>query len=146
MGVQAMRKPRAIIYDDEIVIVQMLERYFSKRGYEVLSYTEPNVCPLYEKCADSCTELNPCGDIVLTDLRMPKMTGIELLQRQAQRGCKIDTRNKAIMSAQFADEDERRIAGLDCSLFEKPFQLAVISNWINECEKRFDLSRPLTTH
>jgi CheY-like chemotaxis protein len=83
-----MRKPRAIIYDDDAVVLDMLTQYFVKRSYQVYSYNEPVVCPLYESLADSCENLAPCADVMISDFQMPKMKGTELFQRQAKRGCK----------------------------------------------------------
>jgi len=43
-----MRKPRAIIFDDDIFILILLKDFFLMRGYEVLHLSGPTiVCPLY---------------------------------------------------------------------------------------------------
>ena len=44
-----MRKLKVIIFDDEVMILHMLNRWFSQKGYEVLTFNEPAVCPIYEK-------------------------------------------------------------------------------------------------
>ncbi|NJD56621.1 MAG: response regulator [Nitrospirae bacterium] len=137
-----MRRPRAMILDDEPTIVTAMRRYFIRRGYEVLCFTDPVVCPLYEGSA-RCDKKHPCADVVLTDLKMPRMTGIELLELQSQRGCKADMRNKAIMSAYFDEGVLERIRALGCSYFNKPFELSELSDWLGRIEKRIDLSRPL---
>ena len=138
-----MRKPRIIILDDESLILDMLGRFFGQKGYEVASSTEPIICPLYEKGAESCEQSFPCADVVITDLKMPKMSGIELLERQTQRGCKLDIRNKAVMSAHFDEDSMKRIRNLGCAYFEKPFRLSALLGWLHECEQRINLSQPL---
>ena len=138
-----MRKPRVIILDDEPLILDMMGRFLAQRGYEVVSLTEPVICPLYEKGADGCEQAVACADVVITDLKMPKMSGIELLERQTQRGCKLDIRNKAVMSAHFDEDSMKRIRNLGCAYFEKPFRLSGLSGWLHECEQRIDLSQPL---
>jgi DNA-binding response OmpR family regulator len=65
---QNMRKPRVIIYDDDVNILNLLKDFFSRIDYEVLTYSEPIVCPIREKNADNCIDHNPCADIILTDL------------------------------------------------------------------------------
>ena len=135
-----MRKPRIIILDDEPLILDMLGRFFGQRGYEVFLSAEPVICPLYEKSAESCEQLLSCADVVITDLKMPKMSGIELLERQTQRGCKLDIRNKAVMSAHLDEDAMKRIRNLGCTYFEKPFRLSALSGWLHECEQRIDLS------
>jgi len=138
-----MRKPRVIILDDEPLVLDMLGRFFTHKGYEIFSSAEPIICPLYERCAESCEKMVPCADVVITDLKMPKMTGIELLERQTQRGCKLDIRNKAVISAHFDDDSIKRINELRCAHFEKPFRLSVLSEWLHKCEQRTDFSKPL---
>ena len=138
-----MRKPRVIIYDDDTIILDMLGHFFAKRGYEVCSYNRPTVCPPNEGLADSCENLSPCADVIISDYKMPEMTGIELLQRQSKRGCTIDSKMKAIMSG-YADEGLMvQCRDLGCRFFEKPFALSELSNWLSECEKHFDLSQQL---
>lgn len=139
-----MRKPRVIIFDDEITVLDMLERYLRDSGYEVYSYTEPIVCPLTEKCEESCKELDPCADVVLTDFRMPCMNGIEILERQSQRGCKLDIRNKAVLSSHMDQADHEKIKKLGCAFFQKPFTLSQLFEWLGECTKRINLSQPLS--
>jgi len=138
-----MRKPRVIIYDDDTIILDMLGHFFVKRGYEVCSYNSPTVCPPLEGLADSCENLSPCADVIISDYKMPEMTGIERLQRQSKRGCTVDSKRKAIMSGHADEGLMAQCRDLGCRFFEKPFVLSELSSWLSECEEHFDLSQQL---
>jgi len=138
-----MRKPRAIIFDDEIILLDLFKKWMVQRGYEVLTYHEPIVCPLYEKHADTCIQEHKCADLVITDFKMPLMTGLELLQSQHKRGCKLDVKHKAVISGDLESENKRLITEMGVSFFQKPLMIPEFSEWLNGCEKRIDLSLPL---
>ena len=137
-----MRKPRVIIYDDDVLILHMLEMFFSMRRYETRLISSPIVCP-YERLADRCEKFSQCADLIISDFKMPNMTGVELFRSQASRGCRLDSRMKAIMSGYSDDELAAQCKDLGCKLFRKPFALPELSAWVTECEKLFDLSQPL---
>ena len=136
-----MRKIRIIIFDDDVVTLRLLKILLTDRNYEVLSFNEPIICPIYEKNTGNCTKDNQCADIIITDFEMPKMNGSELLQKQSERGCKVDIRNKAIISGNI--DNENVIKKLGYAFFKKPIELSELIEWLNECEKRVDLSLPL---
>ena len=138
-----MRKPRVMIFDDEPTLLELLEICFVKWGYEVFSYRTPVVCPLNGSSAGSCESHAQCADLVISDFQMPRMTGIELFQLQAQRGCKVDRKMKAIMSGHSDGELLAQCKDLGYRFFEKPFACSDLSGWVSECEKNFDLSKPL---
>jgi CheY-like chemotaxis protein len=138
-----VRKRRAIIYDDNEVILEMLKSFLANRDYEVICFNEPSACPIYGEDAKSCPKTGQCADVMITDLKMPRMTGIELLRQQADRGCKLDVRNKVVISGYAGEEDFEAIRKLGCAFFKKPFELSELSEWLDECEKRIDLSLPL---
>jgi len=137
-----IRKPRVMIIDDEAIFLDSLKRWLSRRNYEVFTFNNPTVCPVYEKKTGNCMKENPCADIIITDFNMPGMNGFEFLQYQSQRGCKIDKRNKAIVSGYIDYETIEIINKSDYSFFEKPLDLSLMSDWLNECKKRIDLSLP----
>lgn len=138
-----MRKPRVIIYDDDVTVLDMLKTFLIRRGYEVLAFNEPISCPIYEKLASCCEVAYACADITISDFNMPRMNGIQLLELQSQRKCKIDIRNKAIISGHFSDETLREIENMGCSFINKPFRLSEIAHWLDTCANRMDLSRPV---
>jgi DNA-binding response OmpR family regulator len=141
-----MRKPRAIIFDDEICILNLLKDFFLMRGYEVLSFSDPaTVCPLYGDEGDICRNDHPCCDIMVTDFAMPGVNGVELLEFQARKGCKLDTRNKSVISGYMDDRNRQRVSELGCNFFQKPFTLYALSEWLSACENRIDLGSPLAT-
>ena len=141
-----MRKPRAIIFDDEIFILNMLKDFFLMRGYEVLSYNDPTaICPNYGDEGDTCRNDHPCSDIMITDFQMPGVNGLELLEFQARKGCKLDNRNKAVISGYIDDRSRQRVSELGCNFLQKPFTLYALSEWLGACEKRVDLESPLAT-
>ncbi len=137
-----MRKPRVTIYDDSVIVLDILDRFFKEKGYEVDSYSSAVVCK-YENIIDSCENHSPCADIVISDYMMPKMNGIELFQRQLERGCKVDMKMKAIMSGYSDEELVKQCEQLGCKLFAKPFKFSELSGWLSQCEKNFDLSQKL---
>jgi CheY-like chemotaxis protein len=138
-----MRKPRAIVIDDEEIIVHLLKDFFSARDYEVLSYTRPVICPICDDGEISCNTDYPCADVIITDFNMPGMNGLKLLQEQATHGCKLMRENKAVMSGYIDGEDQEQIKRLGYAFFQKPIEFADLSDWLDECEKRMDLSKPL---
>jgi response regulator RpfG family c-di-GMP phosphodiesterase len=71
------RRPVVLIVDDEPRIVSSLLRVLRREGYELLSAERPeDALRLVEERAIDC---------VLSDYKMPSMTGIDLLERIARR-------------------------------------------------------------
>ena len=138
-----MRKRRAIIYDDHELILKILGDYFVMRGYEVVAFERPVVCPVYDKNMESCEKGLACADIVLSDFRMPEMNGLDLLKAQAHRGCKIPIQNKAIMSGYTDDNLRQTVQEAGYMFFAKPFSFGLVAEWLSEREPHMDLSQPL---
>jgi len=138
-----MRKKRALIFDDDVFILKLLKEVLLNMDYEVFTFNEPTVCPIYEKNAEHCNQNAPCADILITDFEMPKMNGIELLQNQIQRGCPVDTTSKAVISGRGSIGNDEAIKQLGVSFFKKPINIGEISKWAKECEQHIDLSQPL---
>ena len=138
-----MRKPRVVIFDDEPTLLELLELCFAKWGYEVFSYRTPVVCPLNGSSSGSGECSAPCADLVISDFQMPRMTGIELFKLQAERGCKVDRKMKAIMSGHADGELLTQCEDLGYRFFEKPFSCSDLTEWLSECKKNFDLSKQL---
>ncbi len=135
-----MRNSRIIIFDDDTRILDVLYIYFSVRNFEVQSFSEPVLCSTLNN-SNCC--LSPCADIIIIDLQMARINGIELLNHQAQRRCPINIRNKAIMSGAVPDEYIDKIKGLADNFFQKPFHMEKLYAWTKDCVSRSDLSQPL---
>lgn len=138
-----MRKIRINIFDDDPTNIKLYAAIVSARNYEVYANDRAVVCPVYATPVEGCGRLKPCADIILTDNQMPQMTGIEMLLEQQRRGCRIDIRNKAVASADFDTAQRKIVEGLGCAVFHKPFRLNDIVAWLDDCERRVDLSLPL---
>jgi len=138
-----MRKPRAVVIDDEEIVVHLIKNYLCARNYEVLSYTRPVICPILDEKGNHCNSDYPCADIVITDFRMPGMNGLELLQAQSKHGCKLTRENKAVMSGHIDQESYMQIKRLGHAFFQKPIDFSHFSAWLDKCEKKVDLSGPL---
>jgi CheY-like chemotaxis protein len=71
------RRPVVLIVDDEPRIISSLLRALRREGYELLSAERPeDALRLVEERAIDC---------VLSDYKMPAITGLELLERIAKR-------------------------------------------------------------
>jgi CheY-like chemotaxis protein len=134
-----MRKLRVNIVDDDVNNLKILRLIMTQRDYEVSTFDRPVVCPIYDAQQDQC--IKPCADIIITDYQMPQMTGIEMLLQQAQMGCKVDRRNKILMSADTYNIKEKIIEELGCAFFSKPIKFGDFFAWLDDCEKRIDLSK-----
>jgi CheY-like chemotaxis protein len=137
-----MRKPRAIIYDDDSTLLLLVKNLFTQRGYDVLAYQKPQSCPLYGEEAD-CENLRPCADVILSDYKMPGMTGTEMLREQSLRRCRVPAENRAIMSGYLDEKGRKSVLELGSVFFQKPFSFNDLSAWLEEREQLMDLSQPL---
>src|SRR5574337_82158 len=115
-----MRKRRAIVYDDDPSVLSFLKDFFSSIDYEVLTYQKPVVCPLSREDEGRCDKRYPCADVIITDYQMPRMSGLELLQEQARRGCKVPAKNKAIMTGLSDDGIQKEAEKAGVAFFQKP--------------------------
>ena len=75
--------PRILIVEDELNMVRTLTKILGRRGYAVSSAPDGNEA-LRQLDSDSF-------DVVLTDLKMPGMDGMELLRRIHERGLDLPT-------------------------------------------------------
>ena len=121
--------PRILIVDDEKAIRSLLDRAFTKAGYEV-------------RTAEGGLEgLDLCApepfDVVLSDVRMPVMNGHELVRRVVMR-----SRNtRCVLMSGFDDIicQGCGVANQPCTLLPKPFAPApAISVITAHLENRLD--------
>jgi CheY-like chemotaxis protein len=143
MGKKNMRKKRAVIYDDDYIVLSVLKEYFSLIDYEVFTFQSPVICPLGEIEKNTCPKPYPCADIVLSDFNMQEMDGITLFRHQLQMDCKVDIRNKAIMSGYLEEQHNKILGELGIHFFQKPINFSDLATWIDQCEQRINLYQPL---
>jgi len=133
---------RVLVFDDHQEILNLLKVVFDSRGYEVLTYPHPGACPIFEHESCSCPEGQSCTDIILTDINMPVMRGIDFIEKQLGKGC--NCKYLALMSGDFTGEDVRRAEQLGLKFFRKPFEIGDIFDWLDQIEPKINPQRRLT--
>ena len=139
-----MEKLRIIVFEDDPALATMLEHAFLHTRHDVHIFADPTdhlVCHDHEA---PCPPDKPCAEVILSDHMMPNITGIDLLLHQKKRNCKIADTNKAIMTgAVIGTELKVTIEKLGCQMFKKPFKVAEILKWVDECAERvFEKRQP----
>ncbi len=117
------KKPLVFVVDDDALIRNNLERYLSQSGWEVKAISDGFEVLLL------CMYLIP--DLIISDMRMPKLDGITLLQ-----GLHNNEQTKKIpvilMSAFATDELMEKAKDLGAEFFLiKPFTLFYLGWVIN---------------
>ena len=136
-------KIRAIVLEDNDAVRETLSIILKLRGYEVLAFPDPGVCIAQLTHESDSLKEHSCCDILITDVRMPGMTGLEYLEGQKQQGCKIP--NVAVMSGSWTEAELEQAQRLNCRVFEKPFVLEELNHWLSQSEKRISPDRELST-
>jgi CheY-like chemotaxis protein len=134
-------KLRALIFDHQSEMCEMLRSIFAQRGYEVFTYPEPGLCPLKARSQCRCPADTVCADVILSDVQMPGGTGIDFVQALLEKGCHRP--HIALMCGSWSQSDIERAARLGCKLFKKPFRLAEVSEWLDQMERSISPQRHL---
>lgn len=134
-------KIRVIVFDDNDFIRLRVSQILSEKGYEVFEFTEAGNCPLRLRKECSCPLTHACADIIITDINMPGMTGLEFIQNQLKQGCRV--KHWTVMTFQWTSEQIDQAKRFGCHMLEKPFEEEVV-NWLVKCEKTIDPHRILS--
>ena len=120
------REKRIMIVDDEISILNLLKDFFTRTGYEVLTFDLP-------KAALKSFAETPFP-IVLTDLNMPEMHGLELIRQMK----KITSDIKIIVLTGYGEKEEiveaLRLGVSD--FIDKPIELKAIKDAVEKASFR----------
>jgi CheY-like chemotaxis protein len=138
---ESSTKLRIILLDDNDVLRTMLTEILADRGYEVFAFSNPAICPLQMMPACRCTGNQRCTDILISDLDMPKMTGLDFIENQKKKNCKCQ--HVALMSGSWTEQDLLRAQQLGCKTFPKPLPFQEFCEWLDEVEKSIEPLREL---
>lgn len=128
---------RVIVFEDDPALANLLKHALHSRGHKVSIFSDPTLCPVFKDHKTDCTSKTPCADVIISDQMMPNMTGLDFFKLQRERGCMAYDANKAILtgSAMRADLQEE-VNALGYTLFKKPFKVAEVLAWVDECATR----------
>lgn len=128
---------KVVMIDDDSTMVQLFKTMLKRSNYSnVEVVTDLSMCPLLQTNQCECTSEQSCADAVIVDIMMPGMNGIEFLELQKARGCKIPEQNRALMTAGAKLNYKRAAQKLGCHIFFKPFKLTEIEQWLDESRMR----------
>ena len=88
--------PIVLIFDENDVLCESLEKILGERKYEVFTYSDRGVCPLFHTVDHIAMSDSVCSDIIISDLYLPNIDGLKLIKDRIANGCKVKCR--ALMS------------------------------------------------
>ena len=135
-------KPRVLIFEDNDFLRSTLKNILVSNGYEVYDFSNPGMCPQYLSSNQNCLWDDSCSDIIISDVNMPVETGLEFIKNRLNLGCKIKFR--ALMSADWTESDLQYAQKIGCKVFQKPFDLEELLQWLENCQKQIDQNRVLS--
>jgi len=132
-----MKNLRIVIFEDDQALASMLKLVLSKGGHDVQVFPDPTICPVYRDHETECINGTPCADVIISDYKMPHMTGLDFFKLMRMRGCKAKDENKLLITGSvISAEMKHDIKGLGCCCIKKPFKISKIVNWVDECADR----------
>ncbi len=130
-----MSGKRLLIVEDERQIQLTLKLYMQSCGYEV--EVSDNGRQAWELVRERYAGRR-CFDLILTDIRMPEMTGVELLEKMWEEGLSIPS---VAMTGDCDEDSLSRLESVECfKVVHKPFAPSYIKNIIVDvlASKRHD--------
>jgi DNA-binding response OmpR family regulator len=134
-------KSRVLIFEDNDLLRSTLKDILVSKGYEVYDFSNPGMCPHYLSSNQNCLWDDSCSDIIISDVNMPVENGLEFIKNRLNLGCKVKFR--ALMSADWAESDLQYAQKIGCKVFQKPFELIELLEWLENCQKQIDQNRVL---
>ncbi len=131
---------RVLIFDDDDAIRDLLKEVVKLKGYEIFDYRNPSECSISinEKC--NCGQ-SQCTDVIITDIEMPVMNGIDFINDLSTKGCKAN--NILIISGCSDYPQIDKTVGKNIKFLKKPFSIHDILSALDEFEQNIDSSRTL---
>jgi DNA-binding response OmpR family regulator len=90
----------------------------TEHGYDVSTYESP-----------AFAQAIGVPDLVVSDNRMPHVTGMEYVRRLLHDGCMV--RHIALMSGDWDYRDIHEAEAMGCKIFHKPFSMGALQSWLN---------------
>jgi CheY-like chemotaxis protein len=131
------QKIKAVVIDDDLFCREFIAEILADRGYWVASYATAHSLPFCNSKGDLCQCEHACAELLLTDNQMPRLTGLEMIEQQQAKGCKLTAGNRAVISGSWSPKERQKAQQLGCQTFVKPYDLKGIDDWLSACEGRF---------
>lgn len=139
-----MRKPRVVIFNYSGRVQHELSTFFHNNGYETFIVTELVACPIYgKKENEACAGPVLCCDIMVAVQDVEQGKSVNLFSRQSRMGCKLTSRNKAIITRSLVRDRLDHITARGITIFVNPLDLGIFAAWVKDCESRMDLTQRL---
>ncbi|MDF1503245.1 response regulator [Roseisolibacter sp. H3M3-2] len=129
--------PRALLVDDEPVIRQALRRFFVRMGWEVDEAEDGN-----EALRLLLGERSACYAVIISDLRMPGVSGIELHARLTEARPQLLERLILSTGDSVSTEAAEFLRRSRCPVLNKPFELAELRAMIARVQESAGGSPP----
>ncbi len=132
MGKKLLNKHlNILITDDDVEILEVYKSTLEPGNYKCTTVCNPEIAlDLYQSALNSDNEK---FDVVITDMRMPEMSGIELLKQIKE----LDNNARVIIVTAFNDLETQNEANIykPYAFLGKPFRLAALISILNKIEK-----------
>ena len=135
-------RPRVLLFEDSDILRSALESIIDARGFEVITFSNPSQCQIFDSVDHKCPVDHACADIIISDVNMPLQTGLEMIEERRQKGCKVKYR--ALMSGYWTEADLKSALALGCRIFHKPFSIKDMLKWIDDCIEEINSARKLS--
>jgi CheY-like chemotaxis protein len=130
---------RVLIFDDDHLVRGVVAQICRRRGYEVVEFEDGNHFCIGWQTGCPCSNVQRCADVIISDIKMPGITGVQLMERLIRRGCGVP--HRALMSGYWTPETLAYATEKGFRIFRKPVGIWEIDGWLLECEQEMDAAR-----
>jgi DNA-binding response OmpR family regulator len=133
---------RIMVLDDDQDIRDLLQTALTSKGHEVEVFADPTEFPFLHNKKCPCESEQSCADVLIADIVMPNMEGIEFIRNLKKEGCwPLSIGNVAIMSGYLTLHYMNDLNAMGIQYFRKPFELKTLYDWLEGCQERVDKAR-----